>query len=248
MNSRLRKLRELKFSLDSIVRSPRRAILKFFLFSVRLSLSLRSKTLSLCFPYQLLFQSFQFFGALCCILGSFYTLNVLLIFIVCTHEEIAPAKGGGEIVHESHVVEIVMIGAGPEGENVLERPREVVSAMSIDGLEETESGPDVHGENVKVCCAEDVEDRSCDGSSTEDENLGWMGVFSSEAKGSRIFVVYLMYVFIHGTPMEELVGYETHEYKSLFAGKEKRIFAYRRSGTCLRKRRRARPEGQFLSK
>jgi hypothetical protein len=143
-----------------------------------------------------------------------------VVFVVGTHDEVAPAKGSGEIVHESHVMEIVMIGTRPKGEDVLERPREVVSTVSIDGLEETENDPDVHGENVKFSGAKDVENRTGDGSSTEDENLGWMRVFSREAKGSRIFVVYLVYVFIHGTPMEALVGYETYERKLLFAGEE----------------------------
>ena len=61
-----------------------------------------------------------------------------------------------------------MFSTGPEGEDVLERPRKVVSAMSIDGLEVTESHPDVHSGNVEFSCAEDVENRSGDGSSTKD--------------------------------------------------------------------------------
>ena len=68
------------------------------------------------------------------------------------------------------------------------RPREVVSTMSIDGLEETENDPDVHGEDVEVAGAENVENRSSDGSGTEDENFSQMGVLSSEAKGSRIYL------------------------------------------------------------
>jgi hypothetical protein len=62
---------------------------------------------------------------------------------------------------------------------------------------------------VKMWKSPVVENRSGDGSGTEDENFGWMGVLSNEAKGSQLFVVYLVYVFIHETQMEELVSYET---------------------------------------
>lgn len=120
------------------------------------------------------------------------------------------------------MMEIVVISTGPEGEDMLERPREVVSAVSIDGLEETKDDPDVHGEYVEVTSAKDVENRASDRPSTENEDFGWMGVLSSKAEGSRIFVVNFMDVLVHGTPMEELMGCRTRECEPLFPHEEKK--------------------------
>ena len=78
----------------------------------------------------------------------------------------------------------MVICTSPEGKDMLERPREVVSAMSIDGLEETKDNPDVHGEDVEVASANDVENRTSDRSGAEDEDFGWMGVLSGKAEGS----------------------------------------------------------------
>ena len=50
---------------------------------------------------------------------------VLKILLVRAEETVAPAEGGREVVHEGHVVEVVVLRARPEGEPVLERPREV---------------------------------------------------------------------------------------------------------------------------
>jgi len=142
-----------------------------------------------------------------------------MILVVGTHDVVTPTERSGEIVHESHVVEVVVISPGPEGEDVLERPREIVSAVSIDGLEETEDDPDVHGKDVEVASAKDVENWTSDRSSTKNEDFSWMGVLGSKPKGSRVFVVNFMDVLVHGTPVEELVG---EEVKHVFVNKEKR--------------------------
>ena len=107
-----------------------------------------------------------------------------------------------------------MIGARPEREDVLERPREIVSTVSIDGLEETEDDPNVHGEDVEVAGANDVEDRPSDRSSTKDEDFSRVGVFCSKAEGSRIFVVNFVDVLVHGAPVKELVGCQRRGCKS----------------------------------
>ena len=41
-----------------------------------------------------------------------------------------------------------MVCTRPEGQDVLQRPREVVPRMGIDGLEEPERDPDVHRDNM----------------------------------------------------------------------------------------------------
>jgi len=156
--------------------------LLLLLFSVRLNLGFSPETFSLGLTGQPLLQSLQFFRALGGPFRSLYVLDVVVILVVGPHDVVAPTEGRGEIVHESHVVEIVVISTGPEGKDVLERPREIVSAVSIDCLEETEDDPDVHGENVEVSGAENVENRTGDRSSTEDEDFSRMGVLGSKTE------------------------------------------------------------------
>ena len=130
----------------------------------------------------------------------------------------------------------MVVSTCPEGEDVLEGPWKIVSAVSIDSLEETENDPDVHGEDVEVPGTKDVKNRTGDRSSTENEDLSRMSVLSSKAEGSRVFVVNFVNVLIHGTPVEELMGWRRRECKPFGTGEgEKRVFAYRKSGTCLRK-------------
>ena len=83
--------------------------------------------------------------------------------------------------------------------------------MSIDSLEETEDDPNVHGEDVEVAGANDVENRTSDRSSTKDEDFSWMSVFGSKAERSRVFVVNFVDVLVHGTPVKELVGCQRRE-------------------------------------
>lgn len=45
---------------------------------------------------------------------------VCLVLEVRAKDPIPPAERGGEVVCESHVVEIVVLGTRPEGQNVLE--------------------------------------------------------------------------------------------------------------------------------
>jgi len=112
----------------------------------------------------------------------------------------------------------MVISTCPEWEDVLERPREIVSAMGINSLEETKDDPNVHGEDVEVASADDIENGTSDRSGAKDEDFSWMGIFGSKAKGSRVFVVNFVYVLVHGTPVEELVGCQTCGCQPLFPG------------------------------
>jgi hypothetical protein len=50
---------------------------------------------------------------------------------------IPPAKTGGKVIDEGLVVEIVVVGAGPEGDEFVEGPGEIVAAVGVDCLEES---------------------------------------------------------------------------------------------------------------
>ena len=52
-------------------------------------------------------------------------LAVLAVLGVRAEQPVAPAERRREVVYERHVVEVVVLRAGPEGDDVLERPGEV---------------------------------------------------------------------------------------------------------------------------
>ena len=119
----------------------------------------------------------------------------------------------------------MVLGAGPEGNPVLKRPGEVctvhieligregakerghtVTAVRIDGLEETKRDPDVHRENVEVAAEGAVEERAGDRTGTEDKDLCRVSVLRSETEGRRVLVVDLVDVLVEGAPVKCLVG------------------------------------------
>jgi hypothetical protein len=132
-------------------------------------------------------------------LGSVHALAVRLVLVVGAENGIPPPEGGAVVVHERHVVEVVMIGAGPEGEDVLERPWEVVAGVGIDGLEETEGDPDVHGHHVEVLHEVAPEEGSGDGAEAKDGDLGGVSVFGGKTKGCGVFMVDLVDALVQET-------------------------------------------------
>lgn len=44
----------------------------------------------------------------------------------------------------------MMLSSSPEGDEVVQAPREVIAAVSIDSLEETGGDPKVHSQDVHV--------------------------------------------------------------------------------------------------
>lgn len=45
---------------------------------------------------------------------------------------------------------IVMVGARPKGDEVMQAPGKLVAAVSVDGLEEPEGDPEIHGQDVQI--------------------------------------------------------------------------------------------------
>ena len=78
-------------------------------------------------------------------------------------------------------MEIVVVGTGPEGEEVSEGPGEIVTGVGIDGLEKTKGDPEVDCQDVEVLSEEAVEERSRNGALSEDEDFEGVGVFSGLA-------------------------------------------------------------------
>lgn len=110
--------------------------------------------------------------------------------------EVPPPEAAGVVANKLLVVNIVVLGAGPDGEEVVQTPGEFVTAVGIDGLEDTEHDPDVHGEDVEVLGESAPNDGAADGSETQDHDFDRGGVLSSEAERSRILVVNLVDVLV----------------------------------------------------
>jgi len=114
---------------------------------------------------------------------------------------VPPSERGTVTVGEGHVVVVVVVGTGPEGKPVSERPGEVVTGVSIDGLAESEGYPEVDGQDVEIISEKTVEERTRYSALSENEDFERVSVFSSETDRGREFVVKLVNVLVEGTPV-----------------------------------------------
>ena len=78
--------------------------------------------------------------------------------------------------------------------------------MRINSLEETESNPDVNGEDVQVAAEHAVEDGAEDSARAENEYLCGVRVLCRETEGRRVLVVNLVDVLVQDTGVKRLVG------------------------------------------
>lgn len=128
---------------------------------------------------------------------------------------VPPPEAGSVVANELLVVEIVVVGTGPEGEEVPQAPREVVTAVGIDGLDETEENPRVHGEEVEVVGEVDPDGGRADGAETENHDFDGRRVLGGETEGSRVVVVELVDGLIERAvvkrPMGEIVPGILHD-------------------------------------
>ena len=99
----------------------------------------------------------------------------------------------------------MVVGSGPEWEEVPERPREVVARVSVDGLAETESDPDVDGEDVQILSEKTVEERARDGSLGENEDLQGVGVLRGQSDRGAESVMLLVDVLVQRSPVKRSV-------------------------------------------
>lgn len=92
---------------------------------VRLGDLLSLNTFPLGFSAKASFHSLELIGGHTSLAGSGDASTVDTVLVIGTEETIAPTERGGEVVDESHVVEIVVFSTRPEGKDVLEGPGEV---------------------------------------------------------------------------------------------------------------------------
>lgn len=90
------------------------------------------------------------------------------------------------------MVKIVVLGTGPDREEVTQRPGEIVTAVGVDGLEESKDDPDIHGEEVELASNEQEKNGSADNADTEESSLDGRGVLGSKTERSRVGVMHLV--------------------------------------------------------
>ena len=78
----------------------------------------------------------------------------------------------------------------------MQAPRELISTVRIDGLEQTEYNPSIHGQNVEILGDSAPQNRYADSSEPKHHDLDGRGVFSSQPERSRVLMVNLVDVFI----------------------------------------------------
>ena len=105
---------------------------------------------------------------------------------------VPPPEAGGIVANELLVVHVVVVGAGPEGEEVPQAPGEVVAAVGVDGLEESEDNPHVHGHEVEITGDSHPDDGRPDDTRRKEHDLDRRRVLGGQAEGSRVCVVQLV--------------------------------------------------------
>lgn len=105
---------------------------------------------------------------------------------------VPPAEAGSVVANELLVVNVVVLSAGPDRQEVAQAPGEVVSAVGIDGLEETQSDPDVHGQEMELASDGKDQDGRSDDTDSKQTGLNGRGVLSSQAERRRVQVVHLV--------------------------------------------------------
>lgn len=115
---------------------------------------------------------------------------------------VPPAEARGVVANELLVVHVVVVGAGPDGEEVAQAPGEVEAAVGVDSLEEAEDDPDVHGQEVQVTGDAEVGNGRSDDTDAEEHGLNGRGILGSEAEGSRVGVVHLVDGLVQGAVVQ----------------------------------------------
>nr|POF13196.1 hypothetical protein CFP56_10344 [Quercus suber] len=109
---------------------------------------------------------------------------------------VPPAERARVVADEFLMVRIVVIGAGPEGQEMVQTPRELVARMRVNGLEETQDDPDVHSQDVEVLGEGGPYDGATNGAGTEDHDFDRGCVFRREPERRGVLVVDLVDVLV----------------------------------------------------
>ena len=109
---------------------------------------------------------------------------------------VPPAKAAGIVTNKLLMMDIVVVGAGPERQKVVQRPGKLVAGVGVDGLEQAQHDPQVHGEDVEVAGQRDPQDGRGHGAEPQHHDLDRAGVLGGQPERRRVLVVDLVDVFV----------------------------------------------------
>ena len=104
------------------------------------------------------------------------------------------------------MMNIMMLSPRPEGQEVMQAPRKIVTAMRVDRLEQTQHNPDIHCQYMQVPGDRAPDDGAEHRSEAQQHDLNWRRVFGCHPEGSAVLVVDLMDVLIQRTPMQRTMA------------------------------------------
>jgi len=128
------------------------------------------------------------------------------VLLVGTKDVVPPPEAGREVICEGHVVIIVVLRTGPEGQPVVGGPGEIVTRMSLNSLEETQGHPSQGGNQMQIVGEEAPDQGTANRSSAQNDDLNRVSILGSETKGSGPFVVQLVDVLVEGSVVETAVS------------------------------------------
>lgn len=98
-----------------------------------------------------------------------------------------------------------MIGTGPEGEEMMQAPRELVAGVGVDGLEQAEDDPDVHGDDMQFLGDGAEDDGDSDRSESEDHGFQRRCILCCQTEWCAVLVMKLVDQLIQPRLMQSAV-------------------------------------------
>ena len=95
------------------------------------------------------------------------------------HDIIPPSEAARIVANETLVVDVMMLSTSPEREEVVQAPWELVTAVSIDSLEETEDNPEIHCQDVELTSTQNPNNGDANSAKPEDHDFNGRCVLGS---------------------------------------------------------------------
>jgi hypothetical protein len=126
--------------------------------------------------------------------------------VLSVENVVPPPEAAGVITNELLMVQIMVIRTRPEGQEMMQTPWEFISTVGINGLEQTQHDPDVHGEDMQITGESTPKNGTPDGPKAQDHDLNRRSILSGQTEGSRVLVVDLVNGLVERTPVKSTVG------------------------------------------
>ena len=118
---------------------------------------------------------------------------------------VPPPEAAGIVANEFLMVKVMVVSTSPEREEMVKTPGKLVTAVRINGLEQAQHNPHVHGEDVQVSGHSTPKNRTANSTKSKNHNLDRRCIFSCHAKWRRVLMVNLMDCFVKRTPVKGTV-------------------------------------------